>query len=105
MYGEEEEEMMASSKDPVIQTIWKEKNVVPYAPVPDIFGVYKGEKVFVDWKSAFDPLIYSRYSTPNGESLIHVASRPLFLPNYPGIFTKCGYYRTFLSLRFYVKSK
>ena len=27
LYGEEEEEMMAESEDPVIQRIWKEKEV------------------------------------------------------------------------------
>ena len=84
MYGEEEEEMMASSKDPVIQKIWNEKILASYAPVPDIFGVYKGEKIFIDWKSGLEPAVYIRYSTPSGDPLIHIAPKWIFLPNFPG---------------------
>ena len=41
LYGEEEEEMMANSEDPIIQTIWNEKIVAPYNAVPQIKqGVY-----------------------------------------------------------------
>ena len=36
LYGEEEEEMMAESTDPVIQTIWREKIVTPYSPTPQV---------------------------------------------------------------------
>ena len=82
--GEEEEEMMASSKDPIIQKIWNEKILASYAPVPDIFGVYKGEKIFIDWKSGLEPAVYIRYSTPSGDPLIHIAPKWIFLPNFPG---------------------
>lgn len=34
MYGEEEEEMMAVSTDPVIQQIWDGKIVAEYSPTP-----------------------------------------------------------------------
>ena len=36
LYGEEEEEMMAKSKDPVIKRIWNEKYVEEYAPIPKV---------------------------------------------------------------------
>ena len=44
LYGEEEEEMMANSEDPIIQTIWNEKIVAPYNAVPQIRPVYEGKK-------------------------------------------------------------
>ena len=34
LYGEEEEEMMEKSADPVIRRIWDEKIVEEYAPTP-----------------------------------------------------------------------
>lgn len=55
-----------------------------YAPVPQIRPVYEGKKIFIDWKSGLEPAIFVRYSTPAGDPLIHVASRPVFMPNYPG---------------------
>jgi hypothetical protein len=36
LYGEEEEEMMAKSTDPVIKRIWNEKIVTEYAPTPKV---------------------------------------------------------------------
>jgi len=36
LYGEEEEEMMAQSTDPVIKTIWDDKVVVDYSPTPKV---------------------------------------------------------------------
>ena len=72
------------SQDPIIQTIWNEKIVAPYNAVPQIRPVYDGEKVFIDWKSGLEPAIFVRYSTPAGDPLIHVASNPVFMPNYPG---------------------
>ena len=36
MYGEEEERMMAQSKDPVISAIWKYKIEEPYRPTPPV---------------------------------------------------------------------
>ena len=36
MYGEEEERMMAQSKDPVISAIWKYKVEEPYRSVPPV---------------------------------------------------------------------
>ena len=55
-----------------------------YAPVPKIKPVYEGKKIFIDWKSGLEPAIFVRYSTPAGDPLIHVASNPVFMPNYPG---------------------
>ena len=52
--------------------------------------VYDGEKVFIDWKSSMEPAIFVRYSTPAGEPLIHMASKPkvsvkpLFMPKSSG---------------------
>ena len=86
LYGEEEEEMMANSEDPIIRTIWNNKIVAPYNAVPQIRPVYEGKKVFIDWKSGLEPAIFVRYSTPAGDPLIHVASNPVFMPNYPGWF-------------------
>ena len=85
LYGEEEEEMMANSEDPIIRTIWNNKIVAPYNAVPQIRPVYEGKKVFIDWKSGLEPAIFVRYSTPAGDPLIHVASNPVFMPNYPGL--------------------
>ena len=84
LYGEEEEEMMANSEDPVIRKIWDDKIVAEYSQVPQIRPVYEGNKVFIDWKSGLEPAIFVRYSTPAGDPLIHVASNPVFMPNYPG---------------------
>ena len=36
LYGEEEEEMMQKSTDPVIKRIWDEKIVEEYAPTPKV---------------------------------------------------------------------
>ena len=36
LYGEEEEEMMEKSADPVIRRIWDEKVVEEYAPTPKV---------------------------------------------------------------------
>ena len=94
LYGEEEEELMANSEDPIIQTIWNDKIVAEYNQVPQIRPVYEGKKIFIDWKSGLEPAIFARYSTGDGNPLIHVASRPVFMPNYPGwAFYKWNPYR------------
>ena len=36
LYGEEEEEMMQKSTDPVIKQIWEEKIVEEYSPSPKV---------------------------------------------------------------------
>ena len=36
LYGEEEEEMMAQSEDPVVRRIWQEKIVTEYSPTPKV---------------------------------------------------------------------
>ena len=36
LYGEEEEEMMAQSKDPIVKTIWDKKIVEEYSPMPKV---------------------------------------------------------------------
>ncbi len=84
LYGEEEQTMMAQSEDPIIKTIWEEKYIAEYAPVPKIDGVYKGTDVFIDWKSGLEPAVFVRYSTPAGDPLVHIAPDPVFMPNYPG---------------------
>ena len=33
--------------------------------------VYKGEAIFIDYKSGLDPIIVMQYSTPSGRRLIH----------------------------------
>ena len=40
LYGEEEEEMMQKSTDPVIKRIWDEKIVEEYAPTPKVQLIY-----------------------------------------------------------------
>ena len=55
LYGEEEEEMMAASEDPVIKRIWNEKYVEVYSQTPKIDKVFDGTGVFIDWKSGLDP--------------------------------------------------
>ena len=86
LYGEEEEQMMASS--PVgsdIRTIWDQKIIKPYSPtVAEVDSVLAGELIFIDWKSGLEPAIFSKYSTPSGDPLVHLSSRPVFMPNYPG---------------------
>lgn len=46
--------------------------------------VYEGKTVFIDWKSGLEPAIFSRYSTPRGDPLIHISPHPVFMPNFPG---------------------
>ena len=86
LYGEEEEQMMASS--PVgsdIRTIWDQKIIKPYSPtVAQVDSVLAGDLIFIDWKSGLEPAIFSKYSTPSGDPLVHLSSRPVFMPNYPG---------------------
>ncbi|XP_059088023.1 glutamate receptor ionotropic, NMDA 2D-like isoform X1 [Tigriopus californicus] len=84
LYGEEEEEMMAESTDPVIQVIWRDKIVTEYSQVPQIEGVYLGKKAFIDWKSGLEPAIFVRYSNPDGTPLIYKSPNPVFMPNLPG---------------------
>ena len=43
LYGEEEEEMMEKSKDPVIKEIWDNKIVEEYAPTPKVRKACMGE--------------------------------------------------------------
>lgn len=86
LYGEEEEELMANSPiGSTIRTIWDEKNVMPYSPtVAEVDNVYEGKSVFIDWKSGLEPAIYARFSTAGGDPLVHLASNPVFMPNFPG---------------------
>merc|ERR1712198_221261 len=81
LYGEEEEEMMASSEDAVIRRIWDEKNIKPYSPtVAEVDSVLEGKSIFIDWKSGLEPAIFVKYSTPSGDPLVHLANRPVFMP-------------------------
>lgn len=86
LYGEEEEEMMASSPlGSDVRTIWDDKNIKPYSPtVAEVDNVFAGESIFIDWKSGLEPAIYVKYSTPGGDPLVHLASNPVFMPNFPG---------------------
>ena len=86
LYGEEEEQMMASSPEGSdIRTIWDEKIIKPYSPtVAEVDSVLAGDLIFIDWKSGLEPAIFSKYSTPSGDPLVHLSSRPVFMPNYPG---------------------
>ena len=74
-------------------------------------NVYEGKSVFIDWKSGLEPAIYARFSfrwpytagfllngqvfklskkilgrfsTAGGDPLVHLASNPVFMPNFPG---------------------
>jgi hypothetical protein len=47
-------------------------------------SVFAGESIFIDWKSGLEPAIYVKYSTPGGDPLVHLASNPVFMPNFPG---------------------
>ena len=86
LYGEEEEQMMASSPlGSDIRTIWDQKIIKPYSPtVAEVDSVLAGDLIFIDWKSGLEPAIFSKYSTPSGDPLVHLSSRPVFMPNYPG---------------------
>ena len=44
----------------------------------------EGKSIFIDWKSGLEPAIFYKYSTGSGDPLVHLASRPVFMPNYPG---------------------
>merc|ERR1719394_1603902 len=77
--------MMASSEDAVIRRIWDEKNIKPYSPtVAEVDSVLDGKSIFIDWKSGLEPAIFVKYSTPSGKPLVHLAPRPVFMPNYAG---------------------
>lgn len=76
LYGEEEEEMMASSPEgSVIRRIWDEKivnkwvtlkkcpnasvQIKPYSPtVAEVDSVLEGKSIFIDWKSGLEPAIF-----------------------------------------------
>merc|ERR1712113_1332178 len=34
--------------------------------------------------SGLEPAIYAKYSTQGGDPLVHLASNPVFMPNFPG---------------------
>ena len=92
LYGEVEENLMATSQDPIIQKIWNEKIVEPFSAIAQIRPVYDGEKIFIDYKSGLESAIFVRYVNPAGDPLIHVASNPVFMPNYPGLSFMCTFY-------------
>ena len=50
----------------------------------EVDSVMDGKSIFIDWKSGLEPAIFYKYSTGNGDPLVHLASRPVFMPNYPG---------------------
>ena len=39
LYGEEEEEMMAQSTDPVIKKVWDDKVIEEYHPTPRVISI------------------------------------------------------------------
>ena len=54
-----------------IRQIWEGKILREWVPVLQLQNVYRGESVFVDYKSNIDPAIGMHYSTPSGEPLVH----------------------------------
>ncbi len=48
LYGEEEEEMMAQSEDPVVKEIWDRKIVEEYSPTPQVKATWKTYKLIVE---------------------------------------------------------
>ena len=64
LYGEEEEQMMASSPlGSDIRTIWDEKIIKPYSPtVAEVDSVLAGQSIFIDWKSGLEPAIFYKGS-------------------------------------------
>ena len=50
----------------------------------EVENVRAGKAIFIDWKSGLEFAIYVKFSTPRGDPLVHLSSRPVFMPNFPG---------------------
>ena len=84
-YGAVDETTMATSANPVIRQIWEGKILREWVPVLQLQNVYRGESVFVDYKSNIDPAIGMHYSTPSGEPLLHRSTVSVLPPYRDGL--------------------
>ena len=69
--------MLESNQDEILRKIWTGKTEIKHSEIAkSTLGVYNGENIFIDWRTAFDPLAIVKYSTPSGEPLIHISNHP-----------------------------
>ena len=69
--------MLESNQDEILRKIWTRKTEIKHPEIAkSTLGVYNGENILIDWRTAFDPLAVVKYSTPSGEPLIHISNHP-----------------------------
>ena len=73
LYGEQEEQILEESQDPIKKAIWEGKVVEEYSPTPKLGLVYRGEKILLDYVTGIIPNIFIRYSTRSGDPLVHLS--------------------------------
>ena len=81
--------MLSNNPDPVYKKIWNDKIDLRFKTSDlseSVFGVYKGKNIVIDWRGAILQFL-PKYSTPNGDPLIHVSNSPYMRVYTMGIFS------------------
>ena len=85
IYGEEEEEEMANSNDPVLKKVWAEKIELFDGPSYEtVKPTYEGKEIMINWKSGIESVALVKFATPQGDPLINIVYEPIFQANYNG---------------------
>ena len=85
IYGEEEEETMANSNDPVLRKIWVEKIELFDGPgYETVKPTYEGKQIMINWKSGIESVALVKFATPQGDPLINIVYEPIFTANFNG---------------------
>ena len=85
VYGGPIDQMLESNQDEILRKIWTGKTEIKHAEIAkSTLGVYNGENILIDWRTAFDPLATVKYSTPSGKPLVHISNHPYLLSSIMG---------------------
>ena len=85
IYGEEEEEEMANSNDPVLKKIWAGKIELFDGPSYEtVKPTYEGKEVMINWKSGIESVALVKFATPQGDPLVNIVYEPIFQANFNG---------------------
>ncbi len=82
--GQQEETIMAESKDPTIQKVWLGKEVAEYSANSRIEGAYLGQEVFLDFKSGMEAAAFVKFSSMTGDPLVHISPVPVLMKHQVG---------------------
>ena len=88
VYGGPIDQMLESNQDPILVKIWTGKTKIKHPELAQsTLGVYNGENILIDWRTAFEPLAVVKYSTPSGKPLIHISDHPYLSSSILGKYT------------------